>query len=104
MNNPKWTIGAIAYMCGFAYVISMIVYQIGGLITGIAPFSIWTIIAAALLILLLYLLFRKGEEPDYQAHSLTSVSAHTEAATAVSCSGIGGCSGCAGCGGSKKRR
>lgn len=104
MNNPKWTIGAIAYMCGFAYVISMIVYQIGGLITGIAPFSIWTIIAAALLILLLYLLFRKGEEPDYQAHSLTSVSAHTEAAAAGSCSGIGGCSGCAGCGGSKKRR
>ena len=104
MNNPKWTIGAIAYMCGFAYVISMIVYQIGGLITGIAPFSIWTIIAATLLILLLYLLFRKGEEPDYQAHSLTSVSAHTETAAAGSCSGIGGCSGCAGCGGSKKRR
>ena len=32
MNNPKWTLGAIGYMCGFAYVISMIVYQIGGLI------------------------------------------------------------------------
>ena len=34
MNNPKWTLGAIGYMCGFAYVIAMIVYQVGGLITG----------------------------------------------------------------------
>lgn len=103
MNNPKWTIGAIAYMCGFAYVISMIVYQIGGLIAGVAPFSIWTVVAFASLILLLYLLFRKAEEPDHQARSLTSVSAHTAAAVS-SCSGIGGCAGCAGCGGSKKRK
>ena len=34
MNNWKWTLGAIGYMCGFAYVVSMIVYQLGGLITG----------------------------------------------------------------------
>lgn len=103
MNNPKWTAGAIAYMCGFAYVISMIVYQIGGLITGIAPFTIWTVVAAALLLLLVYLLFRKAEEPDRQVHSLTSVSAHA-AAGGSSCSGIGGCAGCAGCGTRKKRK
>ncbi len=29
MNNWKWTLGAIGYMCGFAYVISLIIYQIG---------------------------------------------------------------------------
>ena len=34
MNNAKWTWAAIGYMCGFAYVISLIVYQIGGLIAG----------------------------------------------------------------------
>ncbi len=62
MNNWKWTLGAIGYMCGFAYVISMIVYQIGGLITGEAPFGIWTVIAFAALIALVYLLFRPYKE------------------------------------------
>ena len=62
MNNTKWTIGAIAYMCGFAYAISMIVYQIGGLITGEAEFTVFTVIAFALLALLLWLLFRPYKE------------------------------------------
>ena len=63
MNNAKWTWAAIGYMCGFAYVISMIVYQIGGLLTGEAGFNIFTVVAAALLAGLLYLLFRKGYRP-----------------------------------------
>ncbi len=62
MNSAKWTWGAIGYMCGFAYVISMIVYQVGGLITGEAAFSVWTVIAVALLAGLLYLLFRPYQE------------------------------------------
>ncbi|MCI8419130.1 MAG: ferrous iron transport protein B [Oscillospiraceae bacterium] len=62
MNSAKWTLGAIGYMCGFAYVIAMIVYQIGGLITGEAPFGIFTVIAAVLLVCLLYLLFRPYRE------------------------------------------
>ena len=60
MNNTKWTCFAIAYMCGFAYVISLIVYQIGGLMTGEATFGLWTIVAFALLAGMIYLLFRKG--------------------------------------------
>ena len=62
MNSAKWTLGAIGYMCGFAYVIAMIVYQLGGLITGEAPFGIFTVIAAVLLVCLLYLLFRPYRE------------------------------------------
>ncbi len=62
MNSARWTMGAIGYMCGFAYIISMIVYQIGGLITGEAPFGIFTVIAIALLAGLLYLLFRPYKE------------------------------------------
>ena len=58
MNSAKWTAGAIGYMCGFAYAISMIVFQIGGLITGEASFGVFTVIAAGLLAGLLYLLFR----------------------------------------------
>ena len=62
MNSPKWTLGAIGYMCGFAYVISMIVFQIGGLFTGEAVFSVWTVVAVAFLAGLLYLLFRPYKE------------------------------------------
>ena len=75
MNNWKWTLGAIAYMCGFAYVISMMVYQIGGLITGEAPFTVFTAVAFAALAGLLYLLFRKGYQPDASTRHLTSVAA-----------------------------
>lgn len=60
MNNAKWTWAAIGYMCGFAYVISLIVYQIGGLITGEVAFNLFTVVAIALVACLVYLLFRKG--------------------------------------------
>lgn len=60
MGNAKWTWGTVAYMCGFAYVISMIVFQLVGLITGEATFGVLTIVAVIALIVLLYLIFRKG--------------------------------------------
>ena len=34
MNNPKWTWFAIGYQCGFAYVIALIINQLGGAFTG----------------------------------------------------------------------
>ncbi len=58
MNNAKWTWAAIGYMCGFAYVVALIVYQLGGLIAGTVSFNVFTIVAAALLAGLLFLLFR----------------------------------------------
>lgn len=60
MNNWKWTLASIGYMCGFAYVVSLIVYQIGGLLTGEVTFNVFSVVAFALLGLLLVLLFRKG--------------------------------------------
>ncbi len=75
MNNTKWTLAAIGYMCGFAYVIAMIVYQIGGLIAGVAPFSLWTAVAIAALAALICLLVRKGYQPENDTHPLTSVAA-----------------------------
>ena len=59
MNNAKWTVGTIAYMCCFAYVISMIVFRLAGLITGEASFGVYTIAALAALAVLEYLMFRK---------------------------------------------
>jgi len=63
MNSGKWTAFAIGYMCAFAYVIAMIVYQIGGLVTGEAVFSVFTVIALAALAALIWLLVRKGYTP-----------------------------------------
>ena len=77
MNNWKWTLGAIGYMCGFAYVAAMIVYQIGGLIGGVATFSIWTVVAIVALLALVYLLIRKGYQPEESTRHLTSVAAAT---------------------------
>ena len=74
MNNWKWTLGAIGYMCGFAYVVAMIVYQIGGLIGGVAPFSIWTVIAFLFLAGILYMLFRRNKY-DEEHLTLRSVQA-----------------------------
>lgn len=58
MNNARWTCFAIGYMCVFAYVISLIVYQIGLLFTGV--FTGWTVVALVLLGCMLYLLVRKN--------------------------------------------
>ena len=60
MNNPRWTAFAIGYMCVFAYVSSLLVYQLGGLVTGEVSFNPFTIVALVLLAGLLYLLFRKN--------------------------------------------
>ena len=59
MNNWKWTLGAIAYMCGFAYVVSLMVYQFGELIVN-GVFGIGTVAAIVCLAAIIYLLFRKG--------------------------------------------
>ena len=69
MNNWKWTTFAIAYMCGFAYIMSMITFQIGGLFTGDAGFGIGTVVAIALLAGIIYLLVRKGYVPE-EGHTL----------------------------------
>ncbi len=57
MNNAKWFWFAIGYQCLLAYVIGLIIYQIGTLVTG-AAFGVWTVIALLLVFGLLYLLFR----------------------------------------------
>ncbi|MBR5774333.1 MAG: ferrous iron transport protein B, partial [Clostridia bacterium] len=59
MNSAGWTAFAIGYMCVFAYVISMIVYQLGLLFTGV--FTVWTVVALALLAVMLYFLLRKNK-------------------------------------------
>ena len=63
MNNGKWFWFAIGYQCGLAYVVALCIYQIGTLLTG-GGFSIWTVVAFALVIGFLYLLFRPYKESE----------------------------------------
>ena len=62
MNNAKWTWAAIGYQCGFAYVIALMVNNIGLLFQGV--FSFWTVVAIALLACMIYLLVRKNPYDD----------------------------------------
>ncbi len=73
MNNAKWTFAAIGYMCGFAYVVSLIVYQLGTLFTG-GGFGFFTAVALVLLAGMLYLLFRPAPKLS-QVSSQRSVDA-----------------------------
>ena len=63
MNNTKWFLIAIGYQCVFAYVCSLIVYQLGSLVNG-GSFGFGTIVGFILLIGLIYLLVRPSKESD----------------------------------------
>ncbi|MBQ1768038.1 MAG: ferrous iron transporter B, partial [Oscillospiraceae bacterium] len=63
MNNAKWTLGAIGYMCAWAYVIALIAYNVVGLFFGVG-FSVWTVVAFIALAALVYLVVRKNPYDD----------------------------------------
>lgn len=57
MVGMKWTFFAIGYQTGLAYILALIVYQIGMLITG-HGFGFWTAVAFAALAWLVYMVAR----------------------------------------------
>ncbi len=61
MNNAKWTWFAIAYQCGFAYAISLMINQFGGLFTG--NVNIIGVIAAGIVLgFMIWMLVRPYKE------------------------------------------
>lgn len=64
MNSKKWFWFAIGYECGFAYIISFIVNQLGSLFTGqVTGFTgiIGVVLGSASLAGLIYMIFRKDK-------------------------------------------
>ena len=61
MNSPKWTLFAIGYMCVFAYVVALIVFQLGKLFVGDGN-VVGLIVALALLALMCWQLFKPYQE------------------------------------------
>jgi ferrous iron transport protein B len=57
MNNAKWTWFALGYQTSYAYIIALIIYQLGTLFSG-GGFGAGTVFAFAALALLVYLLVR----------------------------------------------
>ncbi|MBR0461305.1 MAG: ferrous iron transport protein B [Erysipelotrichaceae bacterium] len=63
MNNPKWTWFAIAYQCGFAYLVAFVVTQVGSAFTGNMN-VIGLVLAIAIIVFALYMLFRPYKEAE----------------------------------------
>ena len=63
MNNGKWTAFAIAYQCGFAYVIAFLVTQLGNLFTGCGN-VLGIAVSVVLIGIMIYMLFRPYKEAD----------------------------------------
>ncbi|WIV12065.1 ferrous iron transport protein B [Proteiniborus sp. MB09-C3] len=63
MGNAKWTLIAVGYQTGFAYAVSLMVYQLGMFFTG-NGFNIGTVVAFMMVALMLYLLFRPYRDTD----------------------------------------
>jgi ferrous iron transport protein B len=61
MNNGKWTAFAIAYQCGFAYLVGLVINQLGNAACGNG--NVIGIIAAVIIIVFaIYMLFRPYKE------------------------------------------
>jgi len=61
MNNPKWTLFAIGYQTMFAYIVSLCIYQVGGLFTGsLNPIGFFT--AVILIAILIYMLLKPANK------------------------------------------
>lgn len=63
MGNAKWTWIAIGYQTIFAYCVALCIYNLGVLFTG-GGFTVWTAVAIVIVILFVYLLFRKPSAPN----------------------------------------
>jgi len=60
MNNWKWTVGTIVYMCTFAYAVALMIYQFGSWFIGKGDI-VGTVAASVVLALFVYLLARKNK-------------------------------------------
>ncbi len=75
MGSGKWTWAAIGWLTGWAYCLSLIAYNIGGVITGEFGFGVGPIVSLVLIAGIVYLLVRKGAEPEHSTKSVTAVEA-----------------------------
>ena len=78
MGDAKWTIGAIGFQTGLAYVVSLIIYQLGLVIFYGKGITFWTVVAVALLIAIIYFIVRKPKQAKEQVITLDNLEAAGE--------------------------
>lgn len=61
MGNMKWTLIAVGYQTLLAYLVALVIYQLGSLIFLGGSFGIGTIIAIIVILFTLYMMFRKSK-------------------------------------------
>lgn len=58
LKSPRLFTFAVVYMLSFAYGLAMVIYQLGGFITGQVGFGPGTVVAGVIVLVALYLVFR----------------------------------------------
>lgn len=74
MGNLKWTLVAIAYQTGLAYLVSLIIYQLGLVAFYGKPVTLWTGLALVLLLVMLYFIVRKPRQVKEKVITLDNLS------------------------------
>ena len=69
MNSAKWTWFAVGYQCGFAYAISLMIYQFAMLFGGQGN-AAGVLAAVVILALMVYMLFKPHKEADKLTRSV----------------------------------
>ena len=75
LHDRKWFWFAIIYQNVFAYVVALMFYQFGLIITGAGSFGLGTVVAIIDFVIILFLLFRKDPYKDQRTYSKRSVEA-----------------------------
>ena len=74
MQSRKWFWFAIVFQNVFAYAVTLVVYQIGSFLLY-GTFGAWTVIAFAVLLFMLFMLFRPDPYKDQKTYAKRSVQA-----------------------------
>ncbi|MGT2929034.1 ferrous iron transport protein B [Streptococcus dentasini] len=74
MGNLKWTLLAIGFQTGLAYLVSLIMYQFGLVLLYGKAVTSWTVIAAVLLAFMSYFILRKPRQVKETVITLESLS------------------------------
>lgn len=73
MGNLKWTLIAIVYQTGLAYLISLVIYQIGLVALYDKPIRFWTGLAVVVLLVMIYFIIRKPRQIKEKVISLDNL-------------------------------
>ena len=76
MNNAKWFWTAIGYQCGFAWLVGLVVNQLGSLALY-GQFGVFTVIAVLVVIAFFYFLLRPAKKMQVKGKAVIAVEANT---------------------------